>query len=196
MIGEPGRQRDMAGRITATAPQDLNLFTHPTHYGIVDAILDRTVVQQEGVGDALEAVQCLVPIPGRDGRIPVVLEDRDEEVHGIGIVEQPEEDGLLDLEVGVRILDGVRPRYEKHHGVDVADEFRERFLREAQILSQLDHPSVCKIHDFIEGEDNDFLVLESIEGHNLRRAMSSGLDLKTGLRVADRSPTTSRRSSD
>ena len=41
---------------------------------------------------------------------------------------------------------------------------KARFLREARVLSQLEHPSICQIHDYIEGEEIDFLVLEFIEG--------------------------------
>lgn len=62
---------------------------------------------------------------------------------------------------------------------------KARFLREARILSQLDHPNVCKVYDFIEGDDNDFLVLELIQGQSLRAAMSSDLDLNAKLRVAE-----------
>ena len=44
---------------------------------------------------------------------------------------------------------------------------KARFLREARILSQLDHPGICRIHDYIEGEDRDHLVLEFIRGRTL-----------------------------
>jgi serine/threonine-protein kinase len=64
-------------------------------------------------------------------------------------------------------------------------ESKARFLREARILSQLDHPSVCKVHDFIEGDDNDYLVLELIPGRSLRGGMSSDLDQNVKLRVAE-----------
>lgn len=44
---------------------------------------------------------------------------------------------------------------------------RARFRREAQILSQLDHPNICRVYDYIEDEDHDWLVLELIDGHRL-----------------------------
>ncbi|MCB1185234.1 protein kinase [bacterium] len=44
---------------------------------------------------------------------------------------------------------------------------KSRFLREARILSRLDHPGICRIHDYIEGEDRDHLVLEFIRGRTL-----------------------------
>ena len=62
---------------------------------------------------------------------------------------------------------------------------RTRFLREAQILSQLDHPHICRIYDYVEGPDADFLVLEFIRGRSLRAALEAGLDPAHRLRVAE-----------
>ena len=36
------------------------------------------------------------------------------------------------------------------------DEARRRFQREARILSQLQHPSICQIYDYIEGDDTSW----------------------------------------
>ena len=41
---------------------------------------------------------------------------------------------------------------------------KTRFLREARILSQLDHPGICRIYDYLDGDDRDHLVLELIKG--------------------------------
>jgi serine/threonine protein kinase/tetratricopeptide (TPR) repeat protein len=49
---------------------------------------------------------------------------------------------------------------------------KARFLREARILSRLDHPGICKLYDFIEGDDEDCLVLELIDGTSLLRGMT------------------------
>lgn len=62
---------------------------------------------------------------------------------------------------------------------------KARFLREARILSQLDHPNICRIHELIEGEDEDFLVLELISGTSLRKAFEGDLDEKLRLYVAE-----------
>jgi tetratricopeptide (TPR) repeat protein/tRNA A-37 threonylcarbamoyl transferase component Bud32 len=62
---------------------------------------------------------------------------------------------------------------------------RARFLREARILSQLDHPNICRIHDYVEGDDADFLVLELIDGSSLRGAIDESLDKATKLRIAE-----------
>jgi eukaryotic-like serine/threonine-protein kinase len=61
---------------------------------------------------------------------------------------------------------------------------RERLLREARVLSALDHPNICRIHDYAEGPQCDFLVLELIEGTTLRRAMEQGMSRARKLRVA------------
>ncbi len=50
-------------------------------------------------------------------------------------------------------------------------EAKARFLREARILSRLDHPGICRIYEFIEGEGSDFLVLELIAGKTLRQVL-------------------------
>lgn len=63
--------------------------------------------------------------------------------------------------------------------------FKARFLREARILSRLDHPNICRIHDYVEGEDRDFLVLEMVEGETLERALAQGLDEGRKLSIAE-----------
>jgi tetratricopeptide (TPR) repeat protein len=60
---------------------------------------------------------------------------------------------------------------------------RARFRREAQILSQLDHPNVCRVYDYIEGHEHDWLVLELIEGRSLEHAVER-LDHAGRLRLA------------
>jgi tetratricopeptide (TPR) repeat protein len=62
---------------------------------------------------------------------------------------------------------------------------RARFLREARILSQLDHPNICRIYDYIEGEDRDFLVLELVEGETLTSAIAAGMPAALRLEVAE-----------
>jgi eukaryotic-like serine/threonine-protein kinase len=62
---------------------------------------------------------------------------------------------------------------------------RRRFLAEARLLSQLDHPNVCRIHGYLEGEAQDFLVLELIRGRTLRKALAAGIDPRDRLRIAE-----------
>jgi serine/threonine-protein kinase len=75
-------------------------------------------------------------------------------------------------------LKAIRAEYRLH------EEAKARFLREARILSQLDHPYICTVHDFIEGEDCDFLVLELVKGNSLREAMKKALDYSTKMSIA------------
>jgi len=66
----------------------------------------------------------------------------------------------------------------------LSSDAKARFLREAQILSRLDHPNICKIHDFIEGEDRDYLVLELVRGRDLAVVLRDGLDSSRHLAIA------------
>ena len=56
-----------------------------------------------------------------------------------------------------------------HHDRSLESEVRLRFQREARALSQLDHPHVCRIYDYFEGDGEDFLILELIDGQTLDR---------------------------
>jgi serine/threonine-protein kinase len=69
----------------------------------------------------------------------------------------------------------------EHRLNDVA---KARFLREARILSQLDHPGVCRVYDFIETEASDWLVLELIEGKTLQQALTIGIDGPPRMAIA------------
>jgi serine/threonine protein kinase len=62
---------------------------------------------------------------------------------------------------------------------------KSRFLQEARVLSQLEHPQICQIYDYIEGEDSDYLVLEFIAGENLRDRIRAGMDKALTLKVAE-----------
>src|SRR6185436_3246525 len=64
-------------------------------------------------------------------------------------------------------------------------DLKTRFLREARILSSLDHPNICRVYDYIEAEDNDWLVLQLVEGRTLREAIDAGLDPALKLRIAE-----------
>jgi tetratricopeptide (TPR) repeat protein len=61
---------------------------------------------------------------------------------------------------------------------------RGRFLREARALSSLDHPHICRIHEYIEAEEGDYLVLELIEGVTLEDAIAQGMSQARKLRIA------------
>jgi tetratricopeptide (TPR) repeat protein/tRNA A-37 threonylcarbamoyl transferase component Bud32 len=67
-------------------------------------------------------------------------------------------------------------------------EARARFLREARILSRLDDPRICRIYDYLERPDGDFLVLELIEGRALDSFLPAGepMPLAQVLHIGER----------
>ena len=52
--------------------------------------------------------------------------------------------------------------------------FAERFLREARAMARLDHPNIVAVHDFGESEGLCWLLMEFVDGVNLRQAMANG----------------------
>ena len=55
-------------------------------------------------------------------------------------------------------------------------EFRERFEREARALARLDHPGIVRVHEFGEAGGRFYLVMELVQGPNLRELMAGQLD--------------------
>ncbi|MBK8035907.1 MAG: protein kinase [Verrucomicrobiaceae bacterium] len=52
--------------------------------------------------------------------------------------------------------------------------FAERFNREGRVLARLSHPSIVAVHDFGESGGFAYLVMEFVDGVNLRQAMRAG----------------------
>jgi serine/threonine protein kinase len=71
----------------------------------------------------------------------------------------------LDRFVALKIL--------SHH---LADDpaFVERFNREARVLGRLNHPNIVGIHDFGTAGPYCYLLMEYVDGVNLRQAMRAG----------------------
>ncbi len=55
-------------------------------------------------------------------------------------------------------------------------EVKARLLREARVLSALEHPHICRIYDLIDNRDSDILVLELIEGQSLGSVLGPEAD--------------------
>ena len=82
---------------------------------------------------------------------------------GMGVVYKARQKSLNRL-VALKLLAPERVR-------DAA--FAERFTREAQALAKLNHPSIVTIHDFGEAGGFYFLLMEFVDGVNLRQLFHS-----------------------
>ncbi len=79
-------------------------------------------------------------------------------------------DANLDRDVAIKFL---------RTGQSVGTETRERFRREALVLSRLSHPGVATIFDFDTQDGTDFLVMEYVPGGSLETRLETGpLSLK------------------
>lgn len=86
----------------------------------------------------------------------------------------------FDETLGRRVaLKAIRAEHRLH------PQARARFLREARVLSQLDHPNICRLYDYLEHAGRDFLVLELIEGRSLEQAIRDGLSRERQMAVAE-----------
>ena len=84
-------------------------------------------------------------------------------------------DQHLDRHVAVKVLS---------QGSLGQPEIRERFRREAHVLSRLAHPGVATIYDFDTQDDVDFLVMEYVPGGTLQQLLRDGpLGLETLTRL-------------
>lgn len=74
-------------------------------------------------------------------------------------------DTRLDRTVAIKIL---------LTGVTSGEEARQRFLREAKVVSSLNHPNICALYDIGHENGVDFLVMEYIEGQTLADRLTKG----------------------
>src|SRR5579862_8124562 len=74
-------------------------------------------------------------------------------------------DTRLDRTVAIKILN-----------TQLADspELRARFEREAKVVSQLQHPNICVLHDIGSENGTDYLVMEFLEGESLAEKLKRG----------------------
>lgn len=64
-------------------------------------------------------------------------------------------------------------------------EARRRFRREARAAARLSHPSIVQIHDILESEDGDSIVMELVEGRPLSSLLAEGpLEIDRALELA------------
>ncbi|MDX1619417.1 MAG: PASTA domain-containing protein [Nitriliruptorales bacterium] len=68
-------------------------------------------------------------------------------------------DEVLDREIAVKVL---------HSHLTGDDVFADRFRREARAAAGLSHPNVVSVHDWGEGPDGAYIVMEYVAGMSLR----------------------------
>jgi eukaryotic-like serine/threonine-protein kinase len=71
----------------------------------------------------------------------------------------------LDLPVAVKVLRNLDPRNPSQH--------RQYLRREAQLTSRLNHPSIVRVHDYIDDEHLPCIVMELVEGTTLSAYLRS-----------------------
>ncbi|MCG6928357.1 MAG: protein kinase [Acidobacteria bacterium] len=90
-------------------------------------------------------------------------------------------DTRLDRTVAIKVL----PQH-----MSASPEIKQRFAREAKVISSLSHPHICTLHDVGQHEGIDFLVMEHLEGETLAQRVSQGplpmeQVLELGSQIAD-----------
>src|SRR4029077_18787050 len=51
---------------------------------------------------------------------------------------------------------------------------KQRFEREAKMISSLNHPHICVLHDVGSQDGMDYLVMECVEGETLAQRLEKG----------------------
>ena len=72
-------------------------------------------------------------------------------------------DPLLKRQVALKVIS---------ENIDVSDELRAQFFREAQACAQLSHPNIITIYELGEDEGRLFIVMEYLEGEELKQIIT------------------------
>lgn len=110
-----------------------------------------------------------------------ILNDRYKIIEEIGrggmAIVYAAEDTLLERRVALKML---RPEYKSDA------EFMRKFRQEARAVARLSHPNVVSIYDIVVDEERIYLVMEIVEGENLKDLIKrrTRLSLTEALEIA------------
>lgn len=87
-------------------------------------------------------------------------------------------DPIIGRQVALKVL-----RLPMTAEAEEREQFRRRFIREAQSAGILAHPNIVTIHDVVEGEPGEptFIAMELIRGTDLKELLRPGKPLDLGL---------------
>ncbi|MBF8295750.1 MAG: serine/threonine protein kinase with repeat, partial [Bacteroidetes bacterium] len=91
---------------------------------------------------------------------------------GMGVVYKAQ-DTTLDRLVALKFL----PSH-----VSASSEDKARFIQEAKAAAALNHPNICTVHGIEEHDNQQFIVMEFVNGQTLQERMSS-LSMKQALDI-------------
>ncbi|MCH9682419.1 MAG: protein kinase, partial [Deltaproteobacteria bacterium] len=92
---------------------------------------------------------------------------------GMGVVHKARQTSL-DRWVAVKLMS---PRLAKEPA------FADRFAREARAMARLDHPGLVRVIDFGDADGLFYLVMEHVDGTDLRRMMAERLPTEQALAI-------------
>ena len=99
----------------------------------------------------------------------VILQDRFRIVRTLG------SGGMGEVYLGVEVATGRKVAIKAlHRDLHQQPGMLERFRREAQLLSAVEHPSVVRVVEFGNSEGTAYLVMEYVEGESLHTLLHSG----------------------
>ncbi len=94
---------------------------------------------------------------------------------GMGVVHKARQTSL-DRWVAVKLMD---PRLAHEPA------FADRFTREARAMARLDHPGIVRVIDFGDADGLFYLVMEYVDGTDLRRLMAERLPTAQALSIVE-----------
>lgn len=114
--------------------------------------------------------------------IPGVIADKYQMVReigagGFGVVYEARHLGL-DRRVAMKLIRG--------DDMSMDPEFRQRFAREARVMSRLEHPNAVRVYDYGQHAGMLYIAMEFLEGHPLEDELTpGGMEIRRALEIIE-----------